>query len=140
MAEAPLPSNPGPPNDPADFSPDYPVSGGAGWRRVPQSAAWPEWMEDEEFLAGREPWGLEDGDEEDSGNAPPPGMLKTKRRRFMANAPSESVIMARAPLRQPGRVRGRIPIAVSRALIETSRFRFAIVRSRGCPGIAPSFR
>jgi hypothetical protein len=59
------------------------MSGGPGWRRVPQSAEWPEWMADEEFLAAREPWGPEDSDE-DPDSGPPPGMDDGQRAALVA--------------------------------------------------------
>ena len=55
--------------------PEVPLSADPGWRRVPPGAEWPEWIDDEAFLAAREePWDLADGGEDpDSDSAPPAG-------------------------------------------------------------------
>jgi hypothetical protein len=78
------------------------------WRRVPQSADWPEWMADEAFLAARENRG-ELGEDEDPDNAPPPGLdeaqlaaLIAEAREFTADqaaAEAEMTALGRAGIR-----------------------------------------
>ena len=66
--------------------PEVPLSADPGWRRVPPSAEWPEWIDDEAFLAAREePWDLADG-EEDPDSGPPAGMDDGQRAGLIAEA------------------------------------------------------
>ena len=130
MAEAPVPQNPGPSEDPTGFPVDFPMFGDPGWRRVPQSAEWPEWMTDEAFLAARqEPWDLED--DEDPDNTPPPGMDDAGRAALIADAREFTADQAAAEAEMA---------ALSRAGIRAALGSVAAGRrGPGMPGSASSF-
>jgi hypothetical protein len=130
MAETPAPSNSGPPDDPPGFLLDRPMSGDCGWRRVPQSADWPEWMTDEALLAARaEPWGLED--DEDPDHAPPSGMDDAPRAALIAEAREFSSDQAAAEA-QVAAV-GRAGLRAALGSVAAGR------RGPGMPGSASTF-
>jgi Domain of unknown function (DUF222) len=77
MSESPVPRDPGRDADPPGVSAgrgDYPRLGSPDLRLVPSSPEWPEWVDDEGYLAAadEDPGDLEE--DEDLDNAPPPGL------------------------------------------------------------------
>jgi len=97
MSETPVPRDPGrddePPGVPAGPG-DRPRLGSPGWRLVPQSPDWPEWMDDGAHAEDEDPG---DPDEyEDPDSAPPPGLDDAELEALLAEAREITADQARA--------------------------------------------
>jgi hypothetical protein len=98
MSETPVSRSPGqdedPPGTPAGPG-DRPSLGAPGWRLVPQSPDWPEWLDDPCAAAQDEyPGDLEDYQDPD--NAPPPGLDDAQLEALLAEAQEITTEQARA--------------------------------------------
>ncbi len=86
MSETPASRDPrqdeDPPGTPA-VPGDYPWLGSPGWRLVPQSPDWPEWLDDDALAGDEEPGDLEEHDDpeeyDDPDNAPPADLARVRR-------------------------------------------------------------
>jgi hypothetical protein len=87
MSETPVPRDPGQDDDLAGVPAgpgDRPALGSPGWRLVPQSPDWPEWMDEDAHAGDADP-----GDPdlyEDPDNAPPPGLEDAELEALLAEA------------------------------------------------------
>ena len=98
MSETPAPRSPGQDDNPPGTPPgpgDHPSLGAPGWRLVPQSPDWPEWLADPDAAAQDEyPGDLEDY--EDPDNAPPPGLDDAQLEVLLAEAQEITAEQAQA--------------------------------------------
>jgi hypothetical protein len=98
MSETSAPSSPGQDGDPPGPRPgpgDRPSLGAPGWRLVPQSPDWPEWLADD-ALAGDDEYAADLDDYEDPDNAPPPGLDDAQLEALLAEAQEVTAGQARA--------------------------------------------
>jgi hypothetical protein len=111
---------------------DFPAVGSDRWRLVPSSADWPDWTQDEGYLAA-----LADEDEaddldlyQDPDNAPPPGLDDAQLAALIAEAREVTADQARA-----NAVAARLGETAAMAAVAAGIGR----RGPGMPGSAQSF-
>jgi hypothetical protein len=111
---------------------DFPGFGSAGWRLVPASADWPDWTQDEAYLAA-----LAEEDEpgdldlyQDPDNAPPPGLDDAQLAALIAEAREVTAGQARADV-----LAARLGESAAMAAVAAGIGR----RGPGMPGSARSF-
>jgi Domain of unknown function (DUF222) len=132
MSETPAPRDPGQDGDPPGTPPgpgDRPSLGAPGWRLVPQSPDWPEWLTGEAGAQDEYPGDLDEY--EDPDNAPPPGLDDAQLAALLAETREVTAEQARtaegwARLGQAGVVAAVGAVCAGR-------------RGPGMPGSAESF-
>jgi hypothetical protein len=95
MSETPVPRDPGRGDDPTGMpggTDDRPRLGSSGWRLVPQSPDWPEWIDDAR-ADDEYPGDLDDY--EDSDNAPPTGLDDAQLAELIAEGREITIDQAR---------------------------------------------
>ena len=133
MSEAPVPRGPGRDEVPPGVPADYPRLGSPGWQLMPSGPQWPEWMDDEGYLAARsgdDPGEVEE-EYQDPDNAPPAGLDDAELAELIAQA--REVLAGQAAAAAAMAAAGQAGVLAAVASVASGR------RGPGMPGSAQTF-
>jgi Domain of unknown function (DUF222) len=138
MSETPVPRDPGQDDDLAGVLAgpgDRPALGSPGWRLVPQSPDWPEWMDEDAHAGDADPG---DPDEyQDPDSAPPPGLDDAELEALLAEAREAAAAQAHAA-RTAARLGHTAVLAAVAAQVTGRRGPGMPSSAQGFPGEYPS--